>query len=353
MKLIVKKTPGELYSVFSSLLFACNIEHFRNQINEQWFMKINQELIGEIEQIKNHEGFDFEEAKLFFNIQLNTQNLFVDSELLWSSKSLDEYFNQLKNQSSTMMRKKLIEGLNLNHKPDLTPQDISFYEDGNIDLQIILSLLKNQPIEKELKWNLLCLIEDPKAYIDRFIKFIRGYLPLYNEIRNKYKKKYEDFILWIEDKIETYGFDYINKNFKIMNFKEFEKIYLSYSIFDLSSTFLDLEDNQCYLYLGLLFKEYVSQTLDKKDIEKHLVVFKNFSDKTRFEIIKILIKKESFGQEIAEKLDISTATVSYHMDYLLGASLVQLTKVGRKVFYKIDKNQIRDSISFLEQELKL
>lgn len=349
MNLIIKRDPGELYSIFSSLLFACNMDYFRNQLVEQWGMKIDEDLEKDMIWIINHELFNLEEAKIFFDINLNTQNLFMDSEFLWNSENLDEYFQKIKNQSPKLMRQKLIQGLGL----DFNYEEKDFNKDDTGILQLIMNFLKKQPLDNEIKWNLLCIIEDPKVYTEKFIVLINKYLPIFNEIKNKYNKKFEDFIIWIDEQIKTYGTDYINQHLGIMDFSKFEKIYFSYSLLDLSTTHIDTEKNQCYLYLGLLFEQYVYQRLDEKDIEKHLMVYKNFSDKTRFDIIRMLIEKESFGQAIAEKLGITTATVSYHMDYLLGASLVQVTRKSRKVFYSINKDVVRKSISFLQEELRL
>jgi len=347
MNLIIKRTPGELYSIFSSLLFACNINYFKNQIVEQWGMEIDEELEKDIEEIRNNKNFDLEEAKTFFDINLNIPKLFIDPDFLWHSETLDEYFQNIKNQNPEVMRQKIIHCLEL----DNTEQNL--YGNDVHTLHLIMKLLKEQPLDNEIKWNLLCLIEDPITYVEKFTELINRYLPLYEEIKKKYNNKFEDFILWLEEQIKTHGTDYINHHFEIVNFNQFEKVYFSYSIFDLGSTYLGTDENQCYLYLGMLFKQYVQQKLDKQDVEKHLMVYKNFSDKTRFDIIRMLIEKDCFGQEIAEKLGITTATVSYHMDYLLGASLVQVTRKSRKIFYSINKDVVRQSILFLEQELKL
>jgi len=347
MNLIIKRTPGELYSIFSSLLFACNFPYFKNQIVEQWGMKIAEELEKDIDKITQHEFFDLEEAKVFFNINVNTQKLFIDHEILWNSETLEKYFENIKMQSPNVMRQKLIHGLELNYvQQNLDEEDVDI-------LQSIMKFLKDQPLDSEIKWNLLCLIEDPKIYVEKFIVLINRYIPLFNEIWAKYKKQFEDFVSWLDHQVKIHGIHYINQNLDIMDFSQFDEIHFSYSLFDLSTTYIGSEENQCYLYLGLLFQQYVNQRIDKQDVEKNLMVYKNFSDKTRFDIIRMLIEKESFGQEIAERLGITTATVSYHMGYLLGASLVQVTKKRRKVYYSINKDVVRKSIIFLEQELKL
>ena len=54
-----------------------------------------------------------------------------------------------------------------------------------------------------------------------------------------------------------------------------------------------------------------------------MLVFKNLADKTRFQILNLLKSGDLYGQEIAEKVGITLATVSYHMSFLLAANLVR------------------------------
>lgn len=353
MELIIREKPGELYSVFSTLLLACNLEYFTNQITEQWGMELDDNLPQGINKIKNHKLLNSEDIRLFFDINLNIDDFFIDTKLLWNSENLDEYFKKLKSQDIKSMREKLLENLIIDKSSKDYYLDQLFSKEDRLSLEPILDLLNKQDIDNNIKWNFLLLFQNPKYYIEKFINLINGFLPIYNELKEQYKERYKDFLIWIESKINKFGVDFINKYLKILNLQEFDKVHLSYSLFGMITTNIDTSTNECYVYLGILFQDYVEQMISKLDIEKHLMVFKVFSDKTRFEIIKILIEEENFGQEIAEKLNISTATVSYHMDYLLGASLVEIKKRGRKVFYKINKDEIRNSISFLEKELKL
>lgn len=353
MELIINKRPGELHSIFSTLLLAYNLEYFTNQITEQWGMELDKDLAQGMANIRGHKLLNSHDGRIFFDIHLKVSNFFIDSKLLWQSKDLDDYFDKIKEQDLDLIRKKLLD----NFIPDDPAKDLHFSQiltkENSLDLEALVNLLDKQAIDNNTRWSFLLLFQDPKLYIEKFIALIRDFLPLYRELEDLYRARYEGFLLWVEGGLKGQGTDFINKYIKIVNFKEFDRVYLSFSHFGLITSHIDTSKNECYVFLGLLFKDYVDQVLNKLDVKKHLMTFKVFSDRTRFEIIKILINEESFGQEIAEKLNISTATVSYHMDFLLGASLVEIKKKGRKVFYQFNKDGVKTSMAFLREELKL
>jgi DNA-binding transcriptional ArsR family regulator len=82
-------------------------------------------------------------------------------------------------------------------------------------------------------------------------------------------------------------------------------------------------------------------------------VLKNLSDRTRFEIIKLLLKKNHFGQELASELNITTPTVSYHMNQLFASNLIDIERMDHKAFYKLNKVTIRKILEFLIREFEL
>lgn len=353
MELIINKGPGNLHSILSSLLLAYNLEYFTNQITEQWGMELDKDLAQDMARIRDHKLLDSHEGEIFFDIHLKVSNFFIDTKLLWKSKDLDDYFDKLKGQDTRTIREKLLGNLLPDKQAKVFYLSQILGQEDSLDLEALVNLLDQQAIDNNSRWNFLLLFQNPKPYIEKFIALAKDFLPLYRELEDLYRPRYEDFLLWIEAKLRDQGADFINHYIKMIDLKEFHRVYLSYSHFGLITSLIDASENECYVFLGLLFRDYVDQVISKLDIERHLMTFKVFSDRTRFEIIKILVNEESFGQEIAEKLNISTATVSYHMDFLLGASLVEIKKRGRKVFYRINKDEIRTSMAFLREELKL
>ncbi|HZJ41699.1 MAG TPA: metalloregulator ArsR/SmtB family transcription factor [Patescibacteria group bacterium] len=60
------------------------------------------------------------------------------------------------------------------------------------------------------------------------------------------------------------------------------------------------------------------------------------SDKNRQKIIKCLKESELTVSDIAKNLDITSATLSHHLDVLKKSGLVSSRRQGRNIFYSLN-----------------
>lgn len=77
-------------------------------------------------------------------------------------------------------------------------------------------------------------------------------------------------------------------------------------------------------------------------------LFKAFTDENRIEIIKLLIKGESCGCTIIDKLPITQPTMSYHLNILNQAGLTNCKREGNWKKHYIDYKKIDEMINFLK-----
>lgn len=85
-------------------------------------------------------------------------------------------------------------------------------------------------------------------------------------------------------------------------------------------------------------------------MEKELVKnFKVFSDANRMEIVELLLKGETCGCTLIDKLDISQPTLSYHLKNITSSGLATTRREGNWIKYTIDRSKINDMIKYLEQ----
>lgn len=341
MNLIINKRFDDLYGILSSFMFVSNHNYFKIQMEEKWDVEFDENMERDTRELL--ENPVFHKAKYLVDMEIQTRDIFINPTFIARSKDLDEYFKLLEEQSEDSLRSDILKSLEF--------EELIDYKDENY-LKIMLEKIDKMDFCGDIKWYLISLIQDPKSYIKKFIELIQDYLPLYEVLKRNYWKAYEEFVQWIDKKLFEHGIDFLNQHLNFINLKQYDEVYLNYSIFDLVSSHA-FEDGRTHIFIGLIFKRYVEEQTNKNDIDIHLNIYKVLSDKTRFEIIKILLDKESYGQEIAEKLGITTATVSYHMDYLFGASLIFIKRKSRRLYYSINKNQIKNSIRFLENELML
>ncbi len=341
MNLIINKEFNDLYGILSSFMIISNYNYFKNQMEEKWNLTLDDEMERDIRKLL--ENPIFRKGKYFVDMNMKTKDIFINPTCIFKSKDLDEYFKYLNQQSEDDLRISIFEQLEF--------EELINYKEESY-LNIALEKIEKMYFNGDEKWYLLSLIKDPKYYIKKFSNLIKEYSPLYEGIKKKYWKVYKEFVQWIDEKLSEQGIDFIDEYLSFINLKQNDEVHLNYSIFDLISSY-NFGDRSIHIFIGLIFERYVEEEKNKNDIDKHLNIYKVLSDKTRFDIIKILIKNESYGQEIAEQLGITTATVSYHMDFLFGASLVTIQRKSRRLYYSINKEQIRKGISFLEKELML
>ena len=81
---------------------------------------------------------------------------------------------------------------------------------------------------------------------------------------------------------------------------------------------------------------------------KFNVVMKALSDKTRREIL-LLLRKEGVmsAGDIASKFDMTQATVSHHLSFLIDAELVYASKQGKFIFYEINTSILEEILEWI------
>lgn len=78
-----------------------------------------------------------------------------------------------------------------------------------------------------------------------------------------------------------------------------------------------------------------------------LEILKVLADESRLKIIGILLKKDSYSEYLAYKLNLSTPTVTYHMNKLKKAGIVKSTKIQHYIIYSLNYDIMNMSIETL------
>lgn len=68
---------------------------------------------------------------------------------------------------------------------------------------------------------------------------------------------------------------------------------------------------------------------------------KALSDKSKYDILLYIKEKPSYGSEIAKQFSLTTATVSHHMNKLLGLGLISVEQRDGKVYYQTNREEMR------------
>jgi len=79
---------------------------------------------------------------------------------------------------------------------------------------------------------------------------------------------------------------------------------------------------------------------DELSTEKFAKFFKVLSDPNRIEILKLLSQRSWFGQELAEQLNITPATISYHMSFLQKIGAVTFNRADNRSYYTLNNSKL-------------
>jgi len=76
-------------------------------------------------------------------------------------------------------------------------------------------------------------------------------------------------------------------------------------------------------------------------------LFKALADESRLKIISMLLRQDCYAQYLANKLNLSAPTITYHMDKLEKAKVVYSTKIQHYIIYSINREIMDTQIGML------
>lgn len=80
--------------------------------------------------------------------------------------------------------------------------------------------------------------------------------------------------------------------------------------------------------------------------------YKVLSDDKRLEILKLILKRSWYGNELAKHLSITTATLSYHMDKLSTLGIISFEAgENNRIYYRASQHKVQELFGMMLEEL--
>ena len=76
--------------------------------------------------------------------------------------------------------------------------------------------------------------------------------------------------------------------------------------------------------------------------------FKALSDPTRREILNLLKRGDLSAGEIADRFDMTAATISHHLSVLKQADLILDRREGKYIYYQLNLSDFEELLSWLK-----
>jgi len=348
MNIVFDPRPGEIYDVFLSLWLANNYEYAQEEKRDYGIIEDTkfEEIIKSIAQEKK---VNTKNLQRFFPKEAEPSQLLSLSSL-WNNPTIDNYFEFLRNIDESKLRQIIIKLITSKD----TDENYSDIETLSSDNAAVLNYIKDIEIDPLVKWEIFRLLDNKQLYIDDYIQFINEYLKTYKILEKERKKELEKFNEDFKKNIEEGGISFL-KDFtnSFIDFDKYENIYITSSAPMGISVNMEPEEKSCYVIIGPRTTDIVKSTSEQNELEKNIMILKNISDSTRFQIMKKLVDRDYYGLELVKEFGITKATVSHHMNFLLLAGVVQVERKEHKAYYSLDKDGLRKIVQFLNKEFKL
>lgn len=193
---------------------------------------------------------------------------------------------------------------------------------------------------KEKALEILENIEESKQRLLMVLKgFYNKYYKLNEErIKNKLKPVIEKYRSQLYKDKEKFFMEYSFKDAK--TFEENLKIHISYYKYSGSDYWARIDGQNEWMIIG--YAAYKGVMLRDNDYKEKILNFlKSVSDKKRLEIIQMLKKRPHYVNEIAEKMNMTAPTASYHLTALQELGIVTFERVDHKFYYEINLDTLK------------
>lgn len=227
----------------------------------------------------------------------------------------------------------------------------SKWQKGNIQIDItdVISILQMTTYSEELKWVVLNLIASKKERN----KLLENITILQNIIKKYFylvEDRFENSIKNFEKEIDLNS---INELFGGM-IDSFENMNLEYQILRYNSASmksLNLKGNSETIFIGIIIIELmeISGHFEMKD-ENVIEKCKALGDMTRFSIINLLAEKTMYVKELADALELSSATLSHHLGILMQNGFLELRVDDRRAYYSLKKESFEELGKYLQMK---
>ena len=223
-------------------------------------------------------------------------------------------------------------------------------QDSTINFNLFLKQFQNFDIKDGMKFKILEYFSDIEnifeEYKKAYLELFESYLVFYKQHKSTFTDN-KSLIRMSDLNID----DFID----LESFKESssEVFHFSYSLINfrgLSAKLAVVDDELSFGMQGVFFSLFneieKENNISIKDVESQISAL---GDSKRIRIFELLLHEELYLKELADALDLSSSTVSHHMDILQASGLVKMRAKGKKIYYSINPKEINSMLNFFKK----
>lgn len=240
--------------------------------------------------------------------------------------------------------------------------EYSSYMSDNINEKDFVNCLNKLNIDNDSKVRCILLYYNIDDYLKNAVDILNYIIAIIKQHNKEIQKIVDKFQVVLQKEVDEYGEQIFDKfDIKVAKDKDIviKPIVMYFNSIMIKPTNESKQEvisnkiiqaNYIYAYFGVYTKEIIDliRIYFVQD-EKIISIFKALGDKSKFDILKKVKDNKMYGTELAKTLNLTTATVSHHMNHLYNLSLVNIITDSNKINYILNKDTIVDLIHTLEK----
>lgn len=207
------------------------------------------------------------------------------------------------------------------------------------------------------KWELLYLFNHAEEFVDELFELIKPISARLKKFKGTLEPLMEECADYWENFFQTETIQVLISNFYGVEENSYEEMttYIRPKLMKCDYVLFLGNDETMGDYhvmeIGITFDRDFKAEKYRPTKEQICNGLKLLSDQSKFEILKQINGKKAYGQELAAMLNLSTATISHHMNALMEFGFITIEKREKKIFYTMNKGAIQDFLTSAMVEL--
>lgn len=350
-----KGNYSEVFDFFYSLKALKEYEE-NSEILEKENMEFNYDYKEFLANLRKEKSIDFEFLYFFYCKDISIIESYLHFDDIIRMSDIEKCLDYILSFDAFTLKYKLI--ANLLHKNGENNKLEEYLEQAKIialQESTIIEFIDTIGIEDSKKWDILLYIQNIESKRDGFINVLKKYRVIFSKNYSPLTGKIDKFNKKCNDLIETSGIEFIKANVNQF-FKSFDgyKTINIISSYCLSYNFIITEKkDELFIIWGLEIEELIKKTmLNRSNSDEDITrKFKYLGEPTKFNILLILLENMKYtNKDIAKRLSLSEATISYHMSQLITSNFVIVTRTNNRNSLNINKETLRDIVRFLNSK---
>ncbi|MGE5678258.1 MAG: ArsR/SmtB family transcription factor [Pseudomonadota bacterium] len=327
---IYGETNEPVIQVYNSpvIEMICAVHLLTDAAHHQYEMKWAEDLIS---RFSKEELKALDTIKLFPAGGMNILNLILESEELLSIERFIEYIEQLDLLDFYFLL--------LNEEIDKARIQKAFADRK-----------ERYRIQEKIKWiveenELMAFFEDPQKVKSNTVLTYRALMS--HEFQSKLdqcRDKMEEGIRYVES---FNGKDSIESVLEKISGRP-RKLFTGYKEYNIIPSYFVSPQRCIRIFSGdriyVVFDCRVTRDKREALLDELSTILKVIDDKSRMEILRLLVNNKSYGKALSDLVGISTPTVSHHLDILKQAGFVKEEKIRNIKYFYADKDKLKKVI---------